>query len=254
MAVRTEQHGRVGLITLDRPEALNALNDDLLAEVLAAATAFDRDAGVGAVVITGSERAFAAGADITAMAGRTGAQSASERWMAGWDEFAALGVPKIAAVRGFALGGGCELAMMCDTIFAGESAVFGQPELKLGLIPGLGATQRLTRALGKARTMDLILTGRTFDAAEAERWGLVARVVADDQVLDEALQAAAVIASYSRPVTRAARALVAQAFELPLAEGVRAERREFYAAFDREDAREGIAAFTEKRTPTFRDR
>jgi enoyl-CoA hydratase len=252
--VIVEQRGRVGLITLNRPEALNALNPALLEDVLAAATAFDADEGVGAMVLTGSERAFAAGADVKEMVGRTGAQNESEQWMSGWDSFTALGIPKIAAVRGLALGGGCELAMMCDMIFAADDAKFGQPELKLGLIPGLGATQRLTRAIGKAKAMDLILTGRTITAAEAESWGLVARVLAPDAVLDTSIEAATTIASYSAPVVRSAKELIGKAYELPLAEGIAAERAEFYRAFDRDDAIEGIAAFVEKRPPEFRNR
>ena len=252
--VITETRGRVGIITLDRPEALNALNPALLADVLAAATAFDADEGIGAIVVTGSERAFAAGADVKAMVGRTAAQNEAEQWMSDWDVFAALETPKIAAVRGMALGGGCELAMMCDLIIAADDAKFGQPELKLGLIPGLGATQRLTRAVGKARAMDLILTGRTFTADEAERWGLVSRLVPADAVLDTALEVASTIAGYSAPVVRAARRLIGQAFEVPLADGVAAERAEFYRTFDLDDAIEGIAAFTEKRPPEFRNR
>lgn len=252
--IRTEQRGRVGVITLDRPEALNALNDELLADVLAAATAYDQDAGVGAVVITGSERAFAAGADVKAMAGRTPQQNAAEQWMSGWDAFAALGVPKIAAVQGLALGGGCELAMMCDLIIAADDAQFGQPELALGLIPGLGATQRLTRAVGKARAMDLILTGRRLSAADALEAGLVSRVVPAADVLETAMAAAATIAGYSAPAVRAARRLIAQAFESPLGEGVAAERAEFYRTFGNADAIEGIAAFIEKRDPDIRHR
>lgn len=252
--VLVTQIGRVGLITLNRPEALNALNAELLADVLAAAVAFDSSPDVGCLVLTGSERAFAAGADVKEMVGRTAAQNIEEQWMSGWDDFAALGIPKIAAVRGLALGGGCELAMMCDTIFAADNATFGQPELKLGLIPGLGATQRLTRAIGKARAMDVILTGRTFSAAEAFAWGLVARVVPSERVLDEALEAAAAIAGYSAPVVRSARRLVAEAFELPLADGISAERADFYRTFDLDDAKEGIGSFTEKRPPQFRHR
>lgn len=252
--IRTEQRGRVGVITLDRPEALNALNDEVMADVLAAATAFDRDAGTGALVITGSERAFAAGADVKAMAGRTPEQNAAERWMSGWDEFAGLGIPKIAAVRGLALGGGCELAMMCDLIIAGDDAQFGQPELALGLIPGLGATQRLTHAVGKARAMDLILTGRRLPAAEALDAGLVSRVVPAAEVLDTALTVATTIAGYSAPAVRAARRLIARAQESPLTEGVAAERAVFYRTFGNADAIEGIAAFVEKRSPDIRHR
>lgn len=252
--VLVERRGRVGLLTLNRPEALNALNPELLADVLAAATEFDRDDGIGALVLTGSERAFAAGADVKAMTGRSAAQNRAEQWMSGWDEFAALGVPVVAAVRGLALGGGCELAMMCDLIVAAEDATFGQPELKLGLIPGLGATQRLTRAIGKARAMDLILTGRTLTASEALAAGLVSRVVPAEEVLAVALEAATTIASYSRPVVRSAKRLIAQAFEAPLADGVRAERETFFDTFDLEDAKEGIAAFVAKRPPVFRHR
>ena len=252
--VLVSQVGPVGLITMNRPSALNALNSELLSDVLAAAVAFDSSPDVGCLVLTGSERAFAAGADIKEMVGRTAAQNFEEQWMSGWDDFAALGIPKIAAVRGLALGGGCELAMMCDMIFAAEDATFGQPELKLGLMPGLGATQRLTRAIGKARAMDLILTGRTFTASEAAAWGIASRVVPSDRVLDEALEAAAVIAGYSAPVVRSARRLVLEAFELPLADGVAAERAQFYRTFDLEDAKEGIAAFTEKRPPESRNR
>jgi enoyl-CoA hydratase len=252
--IRTEQRGRVGVITLDRPEALNALNDELMTDVLAAATEFDRDAGVGAVVITGSERAFAAGADVKAMAGRTPEQNAAEQWMSGWDDFAGLGVPKIAAVRGLALGGGCELAMMCDLTIAAEDAQFGQPELALGLIPGLGATQRLTRAVGKARAMDLILTGRRLSAAEALDAGLLSRVVPAAEVLETAVAVATTIAGYSAPAVRAARRLIAQALESPLADGIAAERAEFYLTFGNADAIEGIAAFIEKRAPDIRHR
>jgi enoyl-CoA hydratase len=252
--VLTETRGRVGLITMNRPEALNALNPALLDDVLAAARAFDADEKVGAVVLTGSDRAFAAGADIKMMIGRTAKQNADENLMSGWDDFAALSIPIIAAVRGVALGGGCELAMMCDTIFAADDATFGQPEAKLGLIPGLGATQRLTRAIGKAKAMDLILTGRTFTAAEALAWGLVARVVPADRVLDEAIEAATTIASYSAPVVRTAKRLIGRAFEAPLAEAVAEERAEFFATFDLDDAQEGMAAFTEKRPPEFRNR
>ena len=252
--IRVETRGRVGIITLDRPKALNALNTPLLQDVLAAATAFDGDDSIGAIVITGSERAFAAGADIKEMVGRTAAQNEAEQWMSGWDAFAALETPTIAAVAGLALGGGCELAMMCDILIAAETAQFGQPEITLGLIPGLGGTQRLTRAVGKAKAMDLVLTGRRMGAEEAERSGLVARVVPAAELLDTALAAAATIASYSAPVARAAKRLVASAFEVPLAEGLRAERARFYAIFDLDDATEGIAAFAEKRPPEFRNR
>jgi enoyl-CoA hydratase len=249
-----DQHGRVGLITLDRPQALNAINTPLLEEVVAAATKFDADESIGAIVITGSARAFAAGADITEVAGRSHEDISREAWMSGWDGFTALGTPTIAAVSGLALGGGCELAMMCDLIIAADTAQFGQPEIKLGLMPGMGGTQRLTRAVGKAKTMDLVLTGRAMGAEEAERSGLVARVVPAADLLSTALEVAATIASYSRPATRTAKALVIAAFESTLAEGLRAERSQFYAGFALEDASEGIAAFTQKRAPEFRHR
>jgi enoyl-CoA hydratase len=252
--IQVESRGRVGLITLDRPKALNALNAQLLEDVVAAATEFDGDEGIGAIVLTGSARAFAAGADVKEMVGRTGAQNEAEQWMSAWDRFVAVQTPTIAAVSGLALGGGCELAMMCDIIFAADTAQFGQPEIKLGLIPGMGATQRLTRAIGKAKAMDLILTGRTMGAEEAERSGLVARVVPAAALLETTLEVATAIASYSAPAARAAKRLIRGAFEMPLAEGLRAERAQFYAMFDLDDAIEGIAAFTEKRPPQFRNR
>lgn len=249
-----ERHGRVGLIRLDRPRALNALNQQLLEEVVAAATAFDGDESIGAIVLTGSDRAFAAGADIKEMAGRTYGEIVQERWMSGWDAIADLATPTIAAVSGLALGGGCELAMMCDLIIASDTAQFGQPEVRLGLIPGLGGSQRLTRAIGKAKAMDLILTGRSIGAEEAERWGLVSRVVPADALVGTALEIGATIAAYSRPVVRAAKDAVSVAYESSLAEGVRYERTRFYGAFALEDSAEGIAAFAEKRPPEFRHR
>ncbi|MCU1420800.1 MAG: enoyl-CoA hydratase [Microbacteriaceae bacterium] len=252
--IKVETRGRVGIITLDRPQALTALNTPLLEDVVAAATAFDADADIGALVLTGSERAFAAGADIKEMRGRTAAQNLEEQWMSGWDAFAALETPTVAAVAGLALGGGCELAMMCDILIAADTAQFGQPEITLGLIPGLGGTQRLTRAIGKAKAMDLVLTGRRMGAEEAARAGLVARVVPAAELMDTAIAAATTIASYSAPVVRTAKRLVAQAFEVPLAEGLQAERAQFYAIFDLDDATEGIAAFAEKRPPEFRNR
>ena len=249
-----ERRDRVGLFTLNRPKALNALNSQLLDEVVAATSEFDADESIGAIVITGSERAFAAGADIKEMAGKSYPAVAEERWLSGWDAFAAVGTPTIAAVAGLALGGGCELAMMCDLIIAADTATFGQPEVKLGLIPGLGGTQRLVRAIGKAKAMDLVLTGRAIDAAEAERWGLVARVVPAAELVATALEAAASIASYSRPAVRSAKALVAESFDVTLTEGLGREREEFYAAFAREDSAEGVTAFAEKRAPHFRHR
>ena len=249
---KVERRDRVGLIRLDRPRSLNALNQQLLEEVVGAAIAFDADETIGAIVLTGSERAFAAGADIGEMTGRTYSDIVQQEWLSGWDAIAALRTPTIAAVSGLALGGGCELAMMCDLVLASESAQFGQPEVKLGLIPGLGGSQRLTRAIGKAKAMDLVLTGRSITAAEAERWGLVSRVVPDDALLGTALEVAATIAAYSRPVVRAAKDVVAAALATSLAEGLRYERTRFYGTFALEDSAEGIAAFSEKRPPQFR--
>ncbi len=249
-----ETRGRVGLVTLNRPQALNALNRQLLEELKAVLAGFAADAGIGAVVITGSEKAFAAGADIKEMQPYGFADAMVEDLAAGWDDVAAFRKPMIAAVSGFALGGGCELAMMCDFIIASETAKFGQPEITLGIIPGMGGTQRLTRALGKAKTMDLVLTGRMMDAAEAERSGLVARVVAPEKLLDEALAAAEKIAGFSLPSTMMAKEAVNRAHETVLSEGMRAERRLFHALFATEDQKEGMAAFVEKRKPAFRHR
>ena len=249
-----ETRGRVGLVTLNRPQALNALNRQLLEELKAVLAGFEADAGIGAVVITGSEKAFAAGADIKEMQPCGFADAVVEDLAAGWDDVAAFRKPMIAAVSGFALGGGCELAMMCDFIIASETAKFGQPEITLGIIPGMGGTQRLTRALGKAKTMDLVLTGRMMDAAEAERSGLVARVVAPEKLLDEALAAAEKIAGFSLPSTMMAKEAVNRAHETVLSEGMRAERRLFHALFATEDQKEGMAAFVEKRKPAFKHR
>ena len=249
-----ETRGRVGLVTLNRPQALNALNRQLLEELKGVLAGFAADAGIGAVVITGSEKAFAAGADIKEMQPYGFADAVVEDLAAGWDDVAAFRKPMIAAVSGFALGGGCELAMMCDFIIASETAKFGQPEITLGIIPGMGGTQRLTRALGKAKTMDLVLTGRMMDAAEAERSGLVARVVAPEKLLDEALAAAEKIAGFSLPSTMMAKEAVNRAHETVLSEGMRAERRLFHALFATEDQKEGMAAFVEKRKPAFKHR
>ena len=249
-----ETRGRVGLVTLNRPQALNALNRQLLEELKGVLAGFAADAGIGAVVITGSEKAFAAGADIKEMQPYGFAEAVVEDLAAGWDDVAAFRKPMIAAVSGFALGGGCELAMMCDFIIASETAKFGQPEITLGIIPGMGGTQRLTRALGKAKTMDLVLTGRMMDAAEAERSGLVARVVAPEKLLDEALAAAEKIAGFSLPSTMMAKEAVNRAHETVLSEGMRAERRLFHALFATEDQKEGMAAFVEKRKPAFKHR
>ncbi|MEO6533777.1 MAG: enoyl-CoA hydratase [Pseudolysinimonas sp.] len=249
--ILVEQRGRVGLITLNRPEALNAINSQLLTELLAAATAFDADAGVGAIVITGSERAFAAGADIKEMADKGYLDMYLADVFAIGDRLTAIRTPLIAAISGYALGGGCELAMMCDILIASDTAKFGQPEIKLGVIPGIGGSQRLTRAVGKALAMDLILTGRTIDAAEALRAGLVARVVPADRLLDEAMDAAATIAGMSLPVAMLAKESVNAAFETTLSSGLRFERRIFDSLFATDDQKEGMRAFTEKRDPRF---
>lgn len=245
----------VGVATLNRPKALNALNTQLVTELAQALAAFDADPAVGCIVIIGSEKAFAAGADIKEMADKTFPATYSEDFISGpWEAVAATKKPVIAAVAGYALGGGCELAMMCDTIIAADSAKFGQPEITLGIIPGIGGTQRLARAVGKAKAMDLILTGRHMDAEEAERSGLVARVVPDDDLKDEALEMAAAIAALSQPAVAMAKECVNRAFETTLGEGVRFERRLFQATFAHEDQKEGMAAFIEKRPPDFKHR
>jgi enoyl-CoA hydratase len=246
-----ERRGRVGLITLNRPKALNALNSQMMRDVVAAVEDLDRDSGIGAIVITGSDRAFAAGADIKEMADKTYMDVYLEDFFAGWDKLAAARTPIVAAVAGYALGGGCELAMLCDFIIAADTAKFGQPEIKLGVIPGIGGSQRLTRAVGKAKAMDLCLTGRTMDAAEAESAGLVARVVPAHTLLQVALEAAATIADMSLPIAMMAKEAVNRSFETTLAEGVRFERRVFHATFATADQKEGMAAFVAKRKPTF---
>ncbi|MBI3227123.1 MAG: enoyl-CoA hydratase [Mycolicibacterium cosmeticum] len=246
--------GRVGTITLNRPKALNALNSQVMHEVTTAAAEFDADAGIGAIILTGSEKAFAAGADIKEMADLSFADVYSSDFFALWGKFAATRTPTIAAVAGYALGGGCELAMMCDLLIAADTAKFGQPEIKLGVLPGMGGSQRLTRAIGKAKAMDLILTGRTIDAAEAERSGLVSRVVAADSLLDEANATAATIAGMSLSAARMAKEAVNRAYESTLTEGLLYERRLFHSAFATDDQTEGMSAFTEKRTPNFTHR
>lgn len=252
--ILVEQRGRVGLVTLNRPEALNALDKATMEQLVAAVTAMDADPGVGAVVITGSGKAFAAGADIKEMASQDYMEMYAADWFRGWEDFTRLRIPVIAAVAGFALGGGCELAMMCDLIIAGDNAKFGQPEINLGVLPGMGGSQRLTRAVGKAKAMDMILTGRSIGAEEAERSGLVARVVPAEDVVEEALKAAEVIASKSKPVAMLAKEAVNAAFETGLAQGVVFERRIFHSLFASEDQKEGMAAFTEKRQPEFNHR
>jgi enoyl-CoA hydratase len=245
---------RVALITLNRPKALNALNRQLLSELTDALADLGRDNGVGAVVLTGSEKAFAAGADIKEMASGTYPETYVEDWFANGDAIAAFRKPIVAAVSGFALGGGCEVAMMCDVLLAADTARFGQPEIRLGIMPGLGGTQRLTRAIGKAKAMELCLTGRLMDAEEAERAGLVARIVPADRLLEEALRTAATIASFSLPIVIQTKESVNRAFESSLAEGIRFERRIFHAMFATEDQSEGMAAFVEKRSPEFKHR
>jgi enoyl-CoA hydratase len=246
--------GRVGIITLNRPEALNALNDALGRELLAAAQEFDRDPDIGAIIITGSERAFAAGADIKEMAPKSYTDMYLEDWFGAWDQLAEVRTPMIAAVAGHALGGGCELAMICDFIIAADNAKFGQPEIKLGVIPGMGGSQRLTRAIGKAKAMEMVLTGRTMGAEEAERSGLVARVVPVATLMDDALATAEKIAGMSKPVAMLAKEAVNAAFEGSLAEGVRLERRLNHSCFATEDQKEGMNAFIEKRSPDFSHR
>ncbi|MFE4541835.1 enoyl-CoA hydratase [Arthrobacter sp. NPDC056727] len=252
--ILVERRGRVGLVTLNRPEALNALDRTTLEELVSAVAAMDADPGVGAVVITGSGKAFAAGADIKEMADKGYLEMYDADWFRGWEDLTRLRIPLIAAVSGFALGGGCELAMMCDFIIAGDNAKFGQPEINLGVVPGMGGSQRLTRAVGKAKAMDMILTGRFIDADEAERSGLVARVVPAADTVEEALKAAEVIASKSKPAAMLAKEAVNAAFETGLAQGVLFERRLFHSLFASEDQKEGMAAFTEKRQPEFRHR
>ena len=251
--ILVETRGRVGLVTLNRPKALNALNDSLMNELGDALAAFDADESIGAMVITGSEKAFAAGADIGAMKDRSFRDVYMGQYITrNWERMRSIRKPVIAAVAGYALGGGCELAMMCDILIAADTAKFGQPEIKLGIIPGAGGTQRLPRAVGKAKAMDLVLTGRMMDAAEAERAGLVSRVVPLDRLIDEALAAAAQIAEFSLPSVMMAKEAVNRAFELPLTEGMLFERRLFHALFATEDQKEGMAAFVEKRKPKFK--
>ena len=249
-----ETRGNVGLITLNRPQALNALNSVVLKDLKQAYAAFHADDAIGAIVLTGSERAFAAGADIKEMQPLNFADIYKSEFISGWEEIWRARKPVIAAVSGFALGGGCELAMMCDFIIASETAKFGQPEITLGVIPGMGGSQRLTRAVGKSKAMDMVLTGRMMDAAEAERAGLVSRVVAPERLLDEALEAAAKIASLSRPSVLMAKEAVNRAFEGTLEEGLRFERRLFHSLFATEDQKEGMSAFIEKRKPDFKHR
>jgi len=253
--ILVETRDRVAIITLNRPQRLNALNDALADEMEAALAGFDADPGISVIVITGSDKAFAAGADIGAMAEWNYAKVYNENYISrNWDAIRTTRKPVIAAVAGYALGGGCELAMACDMIIAADTAKFGQPEVTIGTMPGFGGTQRLPRAVGKAKAMDLILTARMMDAEEAERAGLVSRIVPDGQLLEEALAIAAKIAAFSTPAVMMAKESVNRAYETTLAEGVRFERRMFHASFALADQKEGMAAFVEKRKPAFKNR
>jgi enoyl-CoA hydratase len=254
-SILTEVRGRVGLVTLHRPKQLNALNDGLMNELGSALLAFDADDEIGCMIITGSEKAFAAGADIGAMADWTYMDVYRGEYITrNWETLRRIRKPVIAAVAGYALGGGCELAMMCDIVIAADTARFGQPEVKLGVLPGAGGTQRLPRAVGKAKAMDLCLTGRMMDASEAERAGLVSRVVAPARLLDEAFEAATTIASYSLPSIMMIKESINRAYEVPLSEGILFERRQFHSAFATEDQKEGMRAFVEKRPAKFVNR
>jgi enoyl-CoA hydratase len=252
--ILVESRGAVGLITLNRPKALNALCDALIRELGQALDAFEADDRIGAIVLTGSDKAFAAGADIKEMQNRDYIDVYLGDFVKSWERVTLCRKPVIAAVVGFALGGGCELAMMCDTIIAADSAKFGQPEINLGIMPGAGGSQRLTRFVGKAKAMDMILTGRMMDAAEAERSGLVSRVIPAAQLVEEAVKIAAQIAALSRPAVLMAKESINRAYETTLAEGVRFERRLFHSLFATSDQKEGMAAFVEKRKPSFKNR
>jgi enoyl-CoA hydratase len=252
--ILVERRERVGLITLNRPEALNALNAQLMLELSAALDDLESDPAIGAMVITGSAKAFAAGADIKEMQAKTYMQAYTEDFLASWDRLSRRRKPAICAVAGYALGGGCELALMCDFIIAADTAKFGQPEVTIGVMPGAGGTQRLTRAVGKAKAMEMCLTGRMMGAEEAERVGLVSRVVPADQLLAEALKAADKIASFSAPAVMMIKEAIDHAFETPLSQGVRFERGKFYSLFATEDQKEGMAAFVEKRPAKFQNK
>ena len=249
-----ETKGKVGIIRLNRPQALNALNAKLNEELTAAVDAFEADDKIACVIVTGNEKAFAAGADIKEMQAKSYMDAFKGDFAASWDRVARMRKPVIAAVAGFALGGGCELAMQCDMIIAADNARFGQPEIKLGVIPGMGGTQRMARAIGKAKTMDLVLTGRMMDAAEAERSGLVSRIVPADKLMDEAIAIGEKLASLSRPAVAAAKEAVNRAYETTLTEGLSAERNLFHGTFALEDRSEGMAAFIGKRPPAFKNR
>jgi enoyl-CoA hydratase len=253
--ILVERRGAVGIVTLNRPAALNALNAALIAELAAALDDLERDETIGAIVVTGNEKAFAAGADVKEMVSKTYPETYCEDFItSGWERIAQCRKPVIAAVAGFALGGGCEIAMMCDIVIAADTARFGQPEINLGTIPGAGGTQRLTRFVGKAKAMDLCLTGRMMDAAEAERAGLVSRIVPAAELLSEAVKIAERVAAMSRPIAMMVKEAVNRAYETTLAEGVRFERRLFHSTFATADRKEGMAAFIDKRKPSFRNR
>jgi len=252
--ILVETHGRVGVIRLNRPQALNALNKALIAELTQAIETFDADDKIGCMLITGSDKAFAAGADIKEMADKPFIDAYLSDFVSNWNAAARARKPIVAAVAGFALGGGCELAMQCDIVIAADTAKFGQPEIKLGVIPGIGGTQRLARAVGKTKAMDLILTGRIMDAAEAEKSGLVARVVSPASLMDEAMKVAETVANMSLPSTLAAKEAVNRAFESGLSEGIVFERRIFHSLFATEDQKEGMNAFIEKRPPKWKNK
>jgi enoyl-CoA hydratase len=253
-SIVVETRGRVGIVRLNRPQALNALNSPLFQELGQAVDEFEIDDGIGCMLLTGSDKAFAAGADIKEMVSQSFNDVSMREFAANWHRVARARKPVVAAVAGYALGGGCELAMLCDIIIAADNARFGQPEIKLGVIPGIGGTQRLTHAVGKSKAMDLILTGRMMDAAEAERSGLVSRVVPLAILMDEALKVAETIASMSLPSVMAAKEAINRAYEVTLAEGVLFERRIFHSLFATEDQREGMTAFVEERAPNFKNR
>jgi enoyl-CoA hydratase len=253
-AILVEQRDRVGLIKLNRPNVLNALNQKLTTEVIDAAETFDRDPAVGCIVITGSEKAFAAGADISEMQDKSYMEMYESDWFSLWDRLVAVRTPLVAAVAGFALGGGCELAMICDVILAADTAKFGQPEIKLGVMPGIGGSQRLTRFVGKAKAMEMCLTGRMMDAAEAERSGLVSRVIPAAELLPDALKTAETIASMSLPITMMTKESINRSYETTLTEGIRFERRVFHSMFATADQKEGMKAFVEKRKALFQHR
>lgn len=252
--ILAESRDGVGLITLNRPKALNALSSELIREVSDALDGFEADEKVGAIVITGSEKAFAAGADIKEMAELSYMDAYLSDFISSWDRVARCRKPVIAAVAGYALGGGCELAMMCDFILAADTAKFGQPEITLGIIPGAGGSQRLTRFVGKSKAMEMCLTGRMMDADEAERCGLVSRIVPANELLDEAIKTAKKIADFSQPITMVAKESVNRAYETPLAEGLTFERHMFYSLFATEDQKEGMAAFIDKRKAQFKNK